>query len=197
MDQKNIQIHKTALIVIDKQISYTIANSVISGEDVNPFDALVVKIDSFISGCREKGMKIVWTQMIEDTDKSPLNIQSKMLASGTSTISNPSAESFGFNGSSPLEGELVIVKKYYDAFAQTELARHLHDAGIETLILVGGYASRCVLGTAFGANGNDFNVIVIEDLIANPSRMISEIPSTLSIINSILGYTVLENELSF
>jgi nicotinamidase-related amidase len=188
-----------ALLVIDKQVSYTTDNPItgrVLGNDTNPFEALIPKIDAFIERCRSKNIEIIWTQMIEDVEQSPKNIREKMQADGTPTISDPNSERFQINGLKPESGEKVIVKKYYDAFAQTDLDAYLKAKGVDTVILVGGYASRCVLGTAFGANGHDFNVIIVRDLVGVPDRFASEVPSTLSITDSILGYTPLASELN-
>lgn len=199
MTPNNLNASRTALLVVDKQISYTVNNQVFSelhSSKINPFNALLPKIDNFIQLCRSKGIEVIWTQMIEDVDLSPPNIRSKMKTGNTPTISSPNTKSFDFNGLGPSKDEKVIIKKYYDAFAQTDLDMYLKAKGIKDVIIVGGLTSRCVLGTAFGANGHDYNVMVIKDLVGNPDRLSDEVPAALAIINSILGYAILEKDLA-
>lgn len=194
----NLSVNSTALLVVDKQISYTANNQVLDkllDSKANQFNALVLNIDGFINLCRSKGIEVIWTKMIEDVDLSPLNISTKMKTDNTPTISSPKSKSFDFNGLGPNQNEKVIIKKYYDAFAQTDLDAYLKTKVIINIIIVGGYASRCVLGTAFGANGHDYNVVVVKDLVGNPGRLSDEVPSALAIINSILGYTVSKKDL--
>ncbi|HSX18107.1 MAG TPA: isochorismatase family cysteine hydrolase [Candidatus Saccharimonadales bacterium] len=190
----------TALLVIDKQISYTTNNRVFGkppNNKVNPFNNLVPKIDSFIRLSRSKGLEVIWTQMIEDVELSPPNIRNKMKADNTPTISSPNSKNFDFNGLGPDNDEKVIIKKYYDAFAQTDLDVYLKTKGVKKVIIIGGFTSRCVLGTAFGANGHGYNVIVVSDLTGNPAGLSDEVPVALGIINSVLGYTVLEKDILF
>jgi len=183
----------TALIVIDKQVGYMGDGDYLGipfkGE-VNDFGVHVAAIDSYIERCRLAGLKVIWTKMTEDPKVSPQNIAAKMLATGTPSITSPGSKSYDFVGNVPLNNEKVVEKQYYDAFAQTDLDSYLKENGITTVILVGGFASRCVLGTAFGANGYGYNVIVAEDLVANPVRMKHEIPVAMGIISSILGYVL-------
>ncbi len=189
----------TVLLVVDKQLSYTGDNQVIErlrgSTQPNAFTDILPKIDNFIEKCRAKNVEVVWAKMIEDPELSPPNIATKMRLTDTPSISNPSHPDFEFNGLAPNPDEKVITKKYYDAFAQTDLSAYLQSKGIENVIIVGGYASRCILATTFGANGYGYNVVIVKELVANPASTADEVPFALNIIDSILGYVVDEKDL--
>ncbi len=191
----------TAILVIDKQRGY-IERQENDGPNTQLLKALPL-IDNFIKKSREIGIKIIWTQMLENRKESPENIK-KILDSNP--ISNDRTcmgqQSFDFIGLNPIKNEHVIQKKYYDAFAKTNLKSVLSDSNIENVVLIGIYGSRCVLGTAYGANGNDLNVIMLRDLIANPDKFKHEINTASNIVDAILGWSlssdtffkILENE---
>jgi len=126
---------------------------------------------------------------------SPINISNMMKVKNTPAITTPGKPNYDFVGAGPKSHEMVVEKKYYDAFAQTKLSDYLRSKDIKNVVLVGGYASRCVLGTAFGANGNDFEVVAVADLMINTFKISKEKESSLSIINAILGYVITEDEL--
>ena len=186
-----------ALIIIDKQRGYFDRTQplfkLLRTNSVIP-RSLVSRIDDFIKRCRAAGLPIIWTQMIEDPQMSPQNISTKMELSHTPSISRPDEDTFDFYGIGPEIEDKVIIKKYYDAFAQTDLGSYLKLTGIKTVVLVGGYASRCVLATAFGANSHGYNVFVVKELVGVPKIMSRELPVALGIINSILGYVISEKE---
>ncbi len=195
---KTLDTNNTAILVIDKQRGYFDRNNVFfpahSVDEGGLADSLK-KIDSLIEQFRQISFEVAWTQMIEDLELSPKNIRDKMASSDTPSISTPTEPSFEIVGLKPKSNEKVFVKKSYDAFANQDLVNYLKFKSIENIIFVGGFASRCVLGSAFGANGKGFNVYAVEGLVVNPPRFIDELPAAFSIIDSILGYIVTKEDL--
>lgn len=180
---------KTSLLVIDKQKSYLSTSAVYPfSESETEVEAIVAEIDNFIKWCRSKGIEIVWTKMIESKVQSPRNIAEKMKNTETKEISVEGSRNFEFIGIGPEDKEKVIVKKYYDAFAGTGLGSYYKSKGIENVIIVGGYASRCVLASSFGANGRGLNIYITPTLVVNPLHLDREKESMLDIVNIILGY---------
>ncbi len=185
----------TALIVIDKQGSYMGNDDIISWAFKNAnnnFDRLVSDIDNFIERAHRKNIPIVWTRMVEspDPEVSPANISKKLINDQTKSISDSSMAGFDFVGDKPQAGDKVITKRFYDAFAQTGLDDYLQTLNVNNVVLVGGFTSRCVLGTAYGANGHGYNVVIASNLVGNAANFQDENEPALKIINSILGYTV-------
>lgn len=67
-----------------------------------------------------------------------------------------------------LENKTYITKHRDDGFIETDLAEQLRKNKIDTVLLMGIYASACVLNTAAGAVIAGFNVMTSKDLIADP-----------------------------
>lgn len=67
----------------------------------------------------------------------------------------------------PVEGELVIAKKYPSAFFQTNLSSLLVAEGIDTLILTGCSTSGCVRATAIDGVSHGYRVIVPEEAVSD------------------------------
>lgn len=67
-----------------------------------------------------------------------------------------------------LEKKDYIKKKHDDGFIDTDLAEKLRKNDIEIVLLMGIYASACVLQTGQGAISEGFKIITSKDLIANP-----------------------------
>ncbi len=169
-----------------------------SNKDTEKIKQFLPQLKTFTDTCRELGLPIVWTQMIENIEESPENIATVMELDGlvNPNLTHSKQSSFDFHATlRPAEKDTVITKYYYDAFANTKLFDILKSKGIKTVILTGGYESRCVLGTAFGANGKGFHVILAEDLVEEPSEFRTEVRTTVKVIRSIIGYPIHSTEI--
>ncbi len=197
------KLETTALIVVDKQAAY-MDQEILESRDLNiteDFGQKFKSLEDFIVLAREKGIKIVWTKMTEDPKLSGEPIRQKMIYDrdirGLKLIkAEPGKPDYELVGKIlPIEGEAVTTKTHYDAFSNPELSECLRGNGITAVILVGGFTSRCVLGTAYGANNNDFYLLLLEDLLITPKQFTHEVPATLSLVGDILGYVSSSKEL--
>ena len=84
---------------------------------------------------------------------------------------------------------------FFDAFASTTLSDHLRQKGVRTIVCVGAYAGRCVLATAFGANGHGFDVVLARGLAVPHVDFPEELRVAEATIASILGYVIEPSEL--
>jgi nicotinamidase-related amidase len=66
----------------------------------------------------------------------------------------------------PRADELVIRKRWYDAFAGTPLAGALRARGIDTLVVTGTMTDICVLATVVGAFTHEFRITVVADAVS-------------------------------
>lgn len=71
-----------------------------------------------------------------------------------------------FIGPKPLPGEMVFSKSRYNAFAGTELDRHLRELKRDTLVLAGLTTECCVNSTARDAFERDYHVFIAVDAVA-------------------------------
>jgi ureidoacrylate peracid hydrolase len=91
----------------------------------------------------------------------------------------------------PLAGDLVVSKRRYSGFFQTELDRLLREAGIETLIFTGATTSVCVESTLRDAFYRDYRCLVLSDCTAEPigaEFSPSNHESSLRVIETLFGW---------
>lgn len=178
----------TALVVIDKQEGYIKRDNV----STETLQQAVPRIDEFIELARRNGVVVVWTKMVENIDDAPDNLRLIMSCDEEyQDITREGETSFEVYGAvKPLPTETIIVKNRYNAFADTNLTQTLLEKSIKTVLLVGGYASRCVFATAIGASDKGFHTIVIRDLVANTDASENEVPVALDIIEAIHGFVL-------
>ena len=196
------QPHNSALIVVDKQNAYMSQSALERrGKSIRPdFERRIATMERVIRQARRLDMLTIWTQMTEHVDESPSPIALKMAsdrANGGKLISAKSGTSdYEFYGvNTPVFGELILPKRRYDSFSNPDLTSFLDDHGRSSVVLIGGFASRCVLATAFGANSHDKDVLVVNDAIVSPAQYADEESTMLDIVNGILGYQTTAEEL--
>ncbi len=188
-----------ALLVIDKQIAYADRQFRMSpGTSPKTFsedlERTVGQLDSFIAWCRSKNMPIAWTRMTEDPAISPPVVAQRMTINNDVAISGPGQSAYAYCGAKPVAGELQVDKLLPDAFSVPELAEWLRSNKVQTVLLVGGFASRCVFSSTVGAQNNGFHAIVLKDLLITPIEFAHEVSVTNGIIHDILGYISTEAE---
>lgn len=198
----NLQINKqtTALIVIDKQYGYFDKRAPllkVLGQTTDNLQQVAANIDSFVLFARETGLPIVWVRSIEDAELSPSSIADRMKAEGPPSITRPGEQTFNYFGTTrPKPGETEVTKYFYNVFPDKEIHDFLlkHEA-IDTLILVGGFTSRCLLGAAFSAHSYGYKVVVAEDLMGCPDAFQGEVSAATNIMGSLLGQLTNSSEL--
>lgn len=67
----------------------------------------------------------------------------------------------------PLDGGTVVVKQAASAFAGTDLADRLREAGVGTVVIAGATTSGCVRATAVDACALDFVPYVVRDCVGD------------------------------
>jgi nicotinamidase-related amidase len=63
----------------------------------------------------------------------------------------------------PMAGDVVIPKRRWNAFFQTDLDLQLRVRGIETIIIAGGSTDVGIASTLFGARDLDYGIVVAKD----------------------------------
>lgn len=140
--------HSTALLIVDMQ--QEMANVAASGRpQANP-DAQE-KAAELAAAFRAAGLPVV--HVMHD-DPRPESRFRRDLPSGRPL---PCAV--------PQEGEAVFWKTGSSGFYGTGLERHLRDAGISRLVIIGGVAAFCVNSTARSAANLGFEIQVVEDAL--------------------------------
>lgn len=99
---------------------------------------------------------------------------------------DPSAEII--EALAPREGEPVIRKRWYDAFAGSDLDGVLRSQHVTSLVVVGTMTDICVLATVVGASNREYRVTVVEDAVSTLWPEIQR--ATLDIIGRAFGRVV-------
>jgi len=91
----------------------------------------------------------------------------------------------------PENGDYVIVKKRWSAFFRTELDLILRRLEVDTVAITGTQTPNCIRATAYDADMNDFDVIIISDCISSKTVDVQE-ANIRDFIN--VGFTVVDSD---
>lgn len=193
---------QTAIIVVDVMDAYFASNgrlAKLTGHKTTQLDATAKRINSFLEEARKYSpAAVVFTRMVERPDSLPPNLAAKMEEMDTPALVEENGEGWNYYGVSPQAGDHEITKTHYNAFTGTDLDAYLKSKGVKSVIIVGGFGSRCVARTAGSASDDyGYNTFVLPDLIANSDSVdkpgqpagVDEIAGFLQGFNIILGYT--------
>ena len=145
-----------ALLVID------MLNDFINEDGALPVKGarrIIPEINKRIKEFRERGEPIIFICDAHDEDDKEFKIWPRHAVKG----------SYGAKVIKELdkrEEDIVVEKKTYSAFFNTELDKILKEKGIDTLALTGVLTNICVLHTAADAAMHGYNVIVYKDAVA-------------------------------
>jgi nicotinamidase-related amidase len=138
----------------------------------------VPTIKKALDACRERGVKVFFIIRGYRADGSDVEIARwKYWVENNRplTIGLTGKLSGEFYGSlKPQEGDYVIVKKKWSAFFRTELDLLLRRLRIDTVVLCGTQTPNCVRATAFEADENDFEVLILGDSTSSKNSDIQE-----------------------
>ena len=70
------------------------------------------------------------------------------------------------DGLRPCPGDIVVAKRFYSGFTETDLESRLRSQDVERLVLVGQHTDCCVRHTAYDAFASGYELIVCPDATA-------------------------------
>ncbi len=181
-----------ALMVIDKQRWYLdpAVSPFLAGADGRVTEEELSRHDRFIDLSRAAGVPVIWTVMTEGDDHAPENVLARWRRRPEEPRLRRGDVGFAFAGGQPTSAETIFEKVYPDAFSVCGVAEHLNSIGRSTVVVIGGYAARCVLATAFGAQARGFHVIVPRGLAEPHPRQVHEEQVFLAVIDSVVGHVL-------
>jgi nicotinamidase-related amidase len=144
MDQKATR--KTALVVVDVQ------NRVMEGAWQS--DEVIARIATLVDRARREGVPVVYVQHEAEG-------QMERGSDGWRIV----------DAISPRDGEVVIAKRYPDAFAETELAPTLRRLGAEHLVICGAQTDACIRTTTQRALAEGYDMTLVEDCHTTENAM--------------------------
>lgn len=183
---------RCVVLVIDKQRWYLDASvsPFVARADAHLVEREVAAHDRFIDSARALRVPIVWTQMTEGDVHAPDNVLARWRNRPTEPRLRRADTGFNFAGAEPPSGDRVFEKVYPDATSAEGLVEHIRRINRSTVVLIGSYAARCVLATAFGAQTHGFHVIVPRGLAEPHPAHEHEEAVFLAVVASVIGYVV-------
>jgi nicotinamidase-related amidase len=163
-----------ALLVVDLQRSFADPEFLTHLEPVarQGIAAAVERCAELVDRAREQGFPVVWCRLrVRADDPWPASNWFRGMAPDDPwpTEWEPCVEGtpgIEFHGAAPADGELVVDKRTYDAFAGTPLAGELRRRGVDWVAVAGLTTDCCVLATAVSAFTEGFRVVVLSDATA-------------------------------
>jgi nicotinamidase-related amidase len=192
---------RTALLVVDMQRGFVESGHAM---EVAPAREIVPVIRALLDAFRARHLPVVFTEF---TYSPAVPILVGELHPEHRPAAPGAARGFGLPSSSCLEGdssartigalaprpdELVIRKRWYDAFAGTELDGALRARGVTSLVVTGTMTDICVLSTVVGAFNREYRITVVADAVATLWPEIQR--ATLDIVGRAFGRVVQSRE---
>lgn len=155
---------KTALVLIDLQYA-------IVGRDVQPYAAkdVVERSRRMAEALRSKGGTVVYVHVNLQDFTQPQADEPTQLPKDIPAVASEIVPEAGKQ-----DGDLVITKRHWGAFAQTNLEAELRARGVETIVLAGIATNIGVESTFRQGTGLGFAFVVVEDACATFSAEMQE-----------------------
>lgn len=192
-----LQPGRTALVVVDMQRGFVEAGQAM---EVPPARDTVPVIRALLEAFRAARLPIVFTAFVyspdvpllvgelhpEHTPAPPGAARGFGMPSSCCLEGDPSAEII--EALQPRDGEPVIRKRRYDAFAGSDLDGALRARAVTSLVVAGTMTDICVLATVMGAFNREYRVTVVDDAVSTLWPEIQR--ATLDIIGRAFGRVV-------
>jgi nicotinamidase-related amidase len=179
---------RIALVVVDMQVDFVRPDGWLAetGVETAPMLALVPGIDRLLRVARGAGLTVVHTRQGNAADLADLPPVRRTIRdtrnAGGSTGPGLVRGTPGWQivpELAPAEGEIVVDKTGFSAFAGTDLDAQLRAAGIEALVIVGVTTNVCVLATLLGGVDRGYDCLLVTDAVAADEPGITDAVLTL------------------
>ena len=177
----NLDVRKTALIVIDLQEDFLSTTGYFAkqGYDPAPLRAILPAVDQLIAACREAGILIIHTRQGYREDLADMTPYEKWRRqrSGLEGTTALLRSSPGFQIVPELDvrpEDIIVDKTCNSAFTYTDLELVLRAQGITHLLFSGCTTDVCVHTTLREACDRNFQCLTISDACASGDRLAHE-----------------------
>lgn len=170
-EQRYFPVHaeNTALVIIDMQRDFLEETGRLgkfySKDILERLRETTANVAKVLEKCREKGMTVAHSR----SHRYGAAIRRDLLlgvdvSGGKYSPIEGVDETYNFvDALKPKEGEIIVDKWTFGAFASTKLEKHLLDRGVERILLCGILTNVCVMATAVQACDRFFRVCLVED----------------------------------
>ena len=151
---------KPALLLVDLQQDYLASPGL-----QPPGDALVARAAALLNGCRDRGLPVmhIWTTVNREDDRRLPHWRQAgrwICVRGTAGHKPPPALQ-------PVDGEAIVHKTGFNAFAGGDLDAALRRAGCDMVIIAGLHLHACVRAAATECLERGYRVKIAEDVVAS------------------------------
>ena len=208
-----IDLHKTAIIIIDMQNDFCSDGGYLAkiGVDCSSPQALIPKINALLKQTRQQNTPIIWVNWAVRADM--LNIPASIPHLHMYKMNNNSQSHIDFmkdkGGWGTLQGswgaeivagldtkeqDIYVAKHRFSGFFNTELDQILRNMGITSLFFAGLATDICVYATLQDAAFLGYDVLMLEDLVATGSPDFC-VAATKHHVQQLFGFTILSTDL--
>jgi ureidoacrylate peracid hydrolase len=177
---------KTALVVIDLQNVFMLPGMPV---EVPTAREIVPNVNTLAAAMRQAGGKVVWVKMCLEGQTEAWSVFFEGdTRRGTLSELTPGAHGFElYAGLDVKSDDAVIVKRRYSAFIQgsSDIDRHLREAGIDTIVIVGTLTNVCCESSARDAMMLNYRLLFVSD--GNAALSDAEHNATLATILRVFG----------
>lgn len=165
----------SAVLVIDAQRDFCSSSGAMArvlGFDLADIQRAVPQLNRFVRYARQHRVSVVWVREVFSPSRMLPN-QRAIHGDGDDIIlirEGSSGVDWYEELTPPLQGEPILTKWNYDAFANTDLALWFQARGVDTVIMGGFTTNVCVETSARHAYIKGFYVVVLEDCTGAPLR---------------------------
>jgi ureidoacrylate peracid hydrolase len=192
--KENVDLSKSALIVVDMQNDYCHENGsgALNGGDVADHYAIVPNLQKLIDSAHEANIPIFFIKTThDDTTNSKVWLSRRIGKKHDTCVTGTwGAEYFGV---APSGKDIEVIKHRYSAFINTDLELKLKVLGCETLLMTGVATNVCVESTLRDGFMLDFYTILVSDCTAAGSKSAYE--ATLENVRKGFGWVTDSNEI--
>ncbi|MBY0110591.1 cysteine hydrolase [Patescibacteria group bacterium] len=186
---------ETLLLVIDVQVDFCSPEglSATRGRGMHQITEMLPRLLTFIPMVKEKGVSVVYTQMIT-TEHPPENYILARKVKGFEDIARVGTHGAELYMVIPEQDDVVIVKERFDAFAGTTLATLCAERKIRNILITGVRSDICVDATAKRAFAEGYNVFVVKDLVATSDERLKQHEVILETFGTYSGFVISSKE---
>ena len=157
----------TALVIIDMQSDFLSKSGRLgqhySRDVLERLEATTANVARVLEKCREKGFTIAHSRSHRYGAEIRRDLLNGIDVSMSSPIEGVDATYNFVERLKPKDGEIIVDKWTFGAFASTDLENQLVGRGVERILLCGILTNVCVMATAVQACDRFFRVCLVED----------------------------------
>jgi len=160
----------TALVLIDMQNEFCSPRGYVAqqGWDITPMQAMAERLRGFVAAAR-RHVRVIHVRGQYEPVYLVDQMVDRLHSANIAPYCQPGTHGWKFYpGFEPEAGEIVVTKRSYSGFANTELELVLRNLHVRTFVAAGTFTNVCVDTTVRDGYARGFYPVIAEDLTACP-----------------------------